>query len=182
MEILAYAIIHTLITELIQENCKGKIGFVGGKRFFRFGGERLTEGAKYLIETYRDCPIGLENIGEVFKNLREEPDIEEINSDYRSMIKNEMEKRLEDIGYWDYLPISEIKKPKDKGLAKLKGIGNSTKLLLQDNGINSIPDLADCSVETLCQIKGIGEKTAEKYIKKAEKYKIEKITFFMEEG
>lgn len=41
----------------------------------------------------------------MFKELKDEPNIDNINENYRRMIKKEIEKRLEIIGYWDYIPI-----------------------------------------------------------------------------
>ncbi len=49
MEILTYALIHTLITELKNNYCEGKIGFIGMNRVFCFGNRSLTKGAEYLI-------------------------------------------------------------------------------------------------------------------------------------
>ena len=108
LEILSYLVIHALISELIKNYCKGKIGFIGLSRKFKFGGEKLTKGAKYLINTYGYCKIGNKTIIEVFNELKEELNIENINKDYRKLIKKEIEKRLEIIGYWDYIPIPKV--------------------------------------------------------------------------
>lgn len=105
LEILAYTVIHALITELKVNYCKGKVGFIGMQRIFRFGGERLTNGTKYLIDKYKNCSIGEKTISDVFNELKDEPNIDNINENYRRMIKKEIEKRLEIIGYWDYIPI-----------------------------------------------------------------------------
>ena len=104
-EIIAYAILSTLITELKSKNCEGKIDFVGMNRIFKFGGKELTKGAKYLIDTYRDCPMGVYTIGSVFDRLQQGEDPDEIDKKLRIMIKEEISKRLDEIGYWDYLPI-----------------------------------------------------------------------------
>ncbi|MFW6312163.1 MAG: helix-hairpin-helix domain-containing protein, partial [Nanoarchaeota archaeon] len=179
-EILTYALIHSLITELKNNYCKGKIGFVGGKRIFKFGSNTLTKGAKFLIDTYGYCTVGDKTIEKVFKELKKEPDIEKIEgiNTYRSLIKKEIEKIIKKIGYWDYLPISDIKKPKEKGIAKIKGLGEKTKTFLKREGYDSILKIAKASTKELSQIKGIGEKTAEKFIKRANKLKIEDISYF----
>ena len=104
-EILAYVIIHIIISEEIKHYCNNKIGFIGTSRIFKFGGKRLTDGAKYLIDTYGYCKIGDKTIKEVFLELKNEPDITKINNNYRKIIKKEIENRLEKIGYWDYIPI-----------------------------------------------------------------------------
>ena len=44
------------------------IGFHGTTNQFQFGGKRLTEGASYLIETFKNCMIGSETIGSIFNN------------------------------------------------------------------------------------------------------------------
>ena len=106
MEILAYMVIGTLFAELKGNYCKGLISFKGSYRDFKFGGERLTEGAKYLIETYGDSPIGEKTINDIFTELKNEPDIAKIPiSEYRKEIKKQVTDRLEKIGYWDYIPI-----------------------------------------------------------------------------
>lgn len=106
LEILAYVIIHTIITELKNNYCQGKIGFIGINRIFKFGDNpALTKGCEYLINTYGNCPIGNKTIKEVFTELKNEPDINKIDQNYRRLIKYEIEKRLECIGYWNILPI-----------------------------------------------------------------------------
>ncbi|MFA5731618.1 MAG: hypothetical protein WC934_06405 [Acidithiobacillus sp.] len=107
-EILAYTILSILITELKNNNCEGKIGFVGMSRIFKFGGKELTKGATYLIETYKHCPIGELTIGMVFERLKNNEDSDEIDKKLRILIKKEIEERLNIIGYWDYLPIPQI--------------------------------------------------------------------------
>lgn len=109
-EVLAYILIHALITELIRVRryCKGKVGFVGMQRIFIFGEERFTNGAEYLINEYKECPITDKRIIDVFNELKNEPDISKVNPKYRGFIKKEIEKRLERIGYWDYIPIPNI--------------------------------------------------------------------------
>ena len=102
---MPYAIIHAIISELKNNYCEGKVGFIGMQRIFRFGGERLTNGTKYLIDKYKNCFIGEKTISDVFNELKDEPNIDNINENYRKMIKKEIEKRLEIIGYWDYIPI-----------------------------------------------------------------------------
>lgn len=105
MEILTYALIHTLITELKNNYCEGKIGFIGMNRVFCFGNRSLTKGAEYLIEKYGYCPIGVNNISNVFIELKSEPDINKIDEKYRRIIKTEIGTRLDNIGYWDFIPI-----------------------------------------------------------------------------
>jgi len=108
MEILAYTLIHVLITEIKNNYCSGKIGFIGMNRVFSFGNPLLTKGAKYLIDTYSYCPIGDKKISDVFLELKTEPNIENIDENYRRLIKIEIENRLKTIGYWDFIPIPSI--------------------------------------------------------------------------
>ena len=77
------------------------------KRIFKFGNKRVTKGALHLINIYGNCKIGDKTIIEVFNELREKPDINKINKNYRKLIKKEIEDRLDEIGYWDYIPISK---------------------------------------------------------------------------
>jgi len=104
-EILTYALIYALISELKKNYCEGKIGFDRMSETFKFGGERLTNGAKYLIDTYGYCKIGAKTITEVFNELMKEPDINKINENYRTLIKSRIKKRLDIIEYWKYIPI-----------------------------------------------------------------------------
>ncbi|MFX1520145.1 MAG: hypothetical protein ACFFCD_09530 [Promethearchaeota archaeon] len=106
MEILAYSVLRNLIFELENEYCEGKIGFIGAMRVFKFGGQRLTNGAQNLLDTYGYCPIGNKTIKEVFEELRQEPNINKLPvSDYRAAIREEVATRLEITGYWEYIPI-----------------------------------------------------------------------------
>lgn len=179
LEILAYAVIHVLITELKNKYCEGKIGFIGGKRIFIFGGERLTKGAEYLINTYGDCSIGDKTINEIFNELKNEPDVEKIDDTYRIMIKKEMEIRLYEIGYWDYLPIPEIEKTKEEGILKIPGLGATARRRLEKHGFNTIQKIANAIVDELVKVEGIGEKTAEKYIREAKKLEKKTIDYFI---
>lgn len=104
-EILAYLVIYNLITELMHNHTNNKIGFVSVHRLFEFGGGSLTQGAKYLINTYKDCPIRSSTIESVFNELKNTPNIDNLQEDYRKYIKTHIIERLEDIGYWDYIPI-----------------------------------------------------------------------------
>ena len=65
------------------------------------------------------------------------------------------------------------KRPKKEevSLEQLSGIGEKTLLSLKEAGINSIEDILKAKLEGLTQIKGIGEKKAEKIIEEAKKLK-----------
>ena len=67
----------------------------------------MTEAAQILIDSYGKNPIGGNSINEVFLELKNEPDINKIDENYRSIIKSEIEKRLEKIGYWEFIPVPE---------------------------------------------------------------------------
>lgn len=106
MEILAYIVITTLFVERKNNYCGGRIGFANIGRDFKFGGERLTSGAKHLIDTYGYCPVGSKTIREIFDELKNERTPTEIPvKDYRHEIRKEVMSRLDKIGYWDYIPI-----------------------------------------------------------------------------
>lgn len=103
IKILSYGLLSSMIRELKNNYCNGKIGFDNG--VLKFGGEVLTDGALYLIDKYKDLPIG-ENytIGNIFERLKNE-DPDKIDKKLRILIKKEIEIRLDKIGYWEYLPI-----------------------------------------------------------------------------
>lgn len=181
LQILAYALIFNLYSELKINYCKGEIGFEGGLRIFKFGGERLTRSAKYLIDTYSALPIGKKTIKKVFDELKNTPDIKEID-DPRQEIKKEIEMRLEDIGYWDFLPVPEVEKTRDKGIAKIRGVGAKARKILEAEGFDTIQKIAEATIDELACVKGIGEKKAEAFIQSARELRKGDITSFMEKN
>ncbi len=104
-EILAYALIYAIIIELKHNYTGGRIGFIGINRRFKFGGDRLTMGAKNLIENYGKCPVGNSNIKKVYETLKKTDRINHLSNFFRSNIINEIKIRLKNIGYWDYIPL-----------------------------------------------------------------------------
>jgi len=108
-EILAYSTLSILITEIMNTYTEERIGFVGMKRNFKFGGKKLTKGTKYIIEMYGNCEIEKSyTIKSVFNQLQQGDNPNDINKKLRIYIKHEIQRRLEQIGYWDYLPIPKI--------------------------------------------------------------------------
>lgn len=99
LEIMAYSALHALIYNYAQD----KIGFFGTNKVFRFGNERITDGVKYLFNLCKDCPVydGY-TIEEVFEQIRQSK--VDVTKCRRGM-KDEVSKRLDKIGYWDYVPI-----------------------------------------------------------------------------
>jgi transcription termination/antitermination protein NusA len=55
-------------------------------------------------------------------------------------------------------------------IGKLSGVGDVLEERLVEKDINTIQDLADAPLETLIDIEGIGEKTAERLIERAREY------------
>ena len=104
-EILAYAVLATLIFERDNNYCQGKIGFDGMKRRFKFGGKKLTTGAAHLLTKHGNCSVGNETIKGVYEKLKKDFQTDEKT---RVHIREEVQKRLLEIGYWDYLPIPDI--------------------------------------------------------------------------
>lgn len=108
MEILTYATIETIMYESMSPNkyCNGLIGFVGMSRVFKFGNERLTNGAQYLIDTYGDAPVGDTTIRGVFDHMMDTPnETDEYRLSTARLIKEQIATRLDVVGYWDYIPI-----------------------------------------------------------------------------
>ena len=108
LEILAYAILEVLLKNYAED----RIGFFGTNRVFRFGNERLTKGAAYLIDHCKDAPTYDGNsIGDAFELIRHSVvDVTKL----RRSLKEEVGKRLEFIGYWDFIPIPRTT---DEGLS-----------------------------------------------------------------
>lgn len=99
VEILAYSALHTLTKNYAQD----RIGFFGTNKVFRFGGERLTQGVKYLFNLCKDCHVYDGNtIGQTLELIKQSKlDV----TSFRKGIISEVSKRLYEIGYWDYVPI-----------------------------------------------------------------------------
>ena len=99
LEILAYAALETLLKNYAED----RIGFFGTNLVFRFGNERLTKGVKHLIDLCRDAPTYDGNtIGDTFELFKHSKvDATKL----RSSLKEEVSKRLNAIGYWDFMPI-----------------------------------------------------------------------------
>lgn len=103
-EILAYALLASIVTgegTKIRYLTKDKIGYVGPNKVFKFGEAKdLNDGARYLLNTYGDLPVGKQNITQVLECYKRG----ERNKELRSLIVNEIKIRLKKIGYWDYIP------------------------------------------------------------------------------
>lgn len=99
IEILAYSALHVLV----KNYAENQIGFFGTNKVFRFDGENYTKSIRYLINMCKDCPVYEgHDIAEVFDFIRQSKvDVTKC----RKGIKEEVSKRLEEIGYWDYVPI-----------------------------------------------------------------------------
>jgi hypothetical protein len=168
MEVLAYTILYTILFEIENNYCNGKIGFVGMMRKFVFGRKEITDNACKILENCSNCVIGDKSIGTIFKDLKNG---NSVSDDTRLHIRKEIMKRLDDIGYWEYLPIPDIRDNEDDNdLVKVNGIGKSTASILQKEGIKTIEDLSRSTVEFLSTIDGIGKSTAIKYINNAKKH------------
>ena len=82
------------------------IGFFGSNKVFRFGNERLTKGVKYLFSFCKDCCV-YDNytIDDVLEQIQQS-DVDKKKC--RRGIKDEVSKRLNQIGYWDQVAIPSI--------------------------------------------------------------------------
>lgn len=102
LEILAYAALETLLKNYAED----RVGFFGTNRVFRFGNEKLTKGVEHLFDICKDAPVYDGNtIGdtfELFKKSSVDP------TKLRKALKEEVTRRLEAIGYWDYVPIPRM--------------------------------------------------------------------------
>ena len=108
-EILAYSSVHALLTELKLNYTDGKIRIEDSKLVF--GGKRLTNGAQNLLSEFSDLPLSGNTIGDVIHSIIKEPScITTITSEVRPKIKVQIQKKLEEIHYWNILPLPLIKK------------------------------------------------------------------------
>lgn len=99
IEILAYSALHILI----KNYAENQIGFFGTNKVFRFDSECYTKSIEYLFDVCKDCSVYEDhNISEVFELIRQS----KVNvTKCRRGLKEEVTKRLEEIGYWNYVPI-----------------------------------------------------------------------------
>ena len=106
VEILALAVISTILTELRANYCKERIGFIGAGRVFRFGNPTLTNGAMTILSTHGNVLIGDKRISDIVNTLRTISLSNEENLSIARQIKKEIQERLNILGYWDHIPIS----------------------------------------------------------------------------
>lgn len=104
-EILALALTSVILTEIRSNYCKGRIGFIGAGRVFRFGNPILTNGAMTLLSTHGDVLISDKRISDIIDTLRTVSLSSEENLSISKQIKKEIQERLNILGYWDYIPI-----------------------------------------------------------------------------
>lgn len=101
IEILVYSALEALLKNYAED----RIGFFGTNRVFRFGNERLTKGVEHLFDLCKDSPTyDGKTIGDAFELIKQgKVDVTEL----RRSLKEEVSKRLDAIGYWDYIPIPQ---------------------------------------------------------------------------
>jgi N utilization substance protein A len=86
---------------------------------------------------------------------------------WRIDIKSETEYQAEQLEKASVVLAGVGKDPKKTPLTELGGLGPRTAELLGEHGIRSIDDLAEAQVETMVDIPGVGEKSAEALIQRA---------------
>ena len=99
LEILAYSALEVLLKNFAED----RIGFFGTNRVFRFGNERLTKGVEHLFDLCKDSPTyDGKTVGDALELIKQgKVDVTEL----RRSLKEEVSKRLDAIGYWDFVPI-----------------------------------------------------------------------------
>ena len=70
----------------------------------------LNRGVQYLLETYGHLPIGEQTITEVMEDIKKG----EKNDDWFQLIVKEISNRLDEIDYWDYIPLPKKNKNIDR--------------------------------------------------------------------
>jgi hypothetical protein len=103
-KILAYIALYDIIDELNKHYCDGQIGF-DKKQQFHFGDKNLTKEVIWLINNFREEKIGSETIEAIFSKLPNPDFLSEFTPEWRKQIKKEIETLLDQIGYWDVIPI-----------------------------------------------------------------------------
>ena len=99
LEILAYSALFSLVVNYAGD----RIGFFGTNNVLRFGNQRLTNSVKYLLSMCKDCLV--------YKKQTIEQTLELIKinkldrKEFYKGIRREVYKRLDAIGYWDYIPL-----------------------------------------------------------------------------
>ena len=99
IEILAYSALNILVKNYAED----KIGFFGSNKVFRFGDERLTKAVEYLFSECKNCLVYDDNTIEKSFELIKQSKLDVTS--FRKGIISEVSKRLNEIGYWDYVPI-----------------------------------------------------------------------------
>jgi hypothetical protein len=125
LEILAYAVLETLLKNYAED----RIGFFGTNRVFRFGNERLTKGVEHILDLCKDSPTYDGNtIGDTFELFKDQKvDATKL----RQSLKEQVSKRLDAIGYWDFIPIpkfTEDESGDEEGTTNPEGMEGLTRL------------------------------------------------------
>ena len=111
-EIIIEALLSLLISELSNQYTHGKIGFEGEYKL-HFGGKNLTDGVIYLLETYKDTVVDDKTIQVIFELIRKNNLSDTDKKEIRKKLKLKIEKDLESIRYYEFIPLP-LKKGKKK--------------------------------------------------------------------
>jgi hypothetical protein len=105
-EILALSALFALIAEMLNNYCKGKMGFIDRLKTLKFGGPELTESVVTLFKKYSSVKVIEKNtIADVLERLKIESNPDKIDKNLRKEIRERIRERLDQIGYWKFLPI-----------------------------------------------------------------------------
>lgn len=105
-EILALSALFALIAEMLNNYCKGKLGFNDRSKTLKFGGQELTKSVNYLFKNCSTVKVTEhKTIADVLESLKSEPNPDKIDKNLRKEIRERIRERLDRIGYWNCLPI-----------------------------------------------------------------------------
>ena len=101
IEILAYSTLYTFLAP-DGTYTNNNIGFIGPRKIMKFGkSKRLNEGVRYLFNIYGHLPVG----GQIISEVLDEIEMWKKNNEWFQAIVKEISERLDEIGYWDYIPL-----------------------------------------------------------------------------
>lgn len=150
---------------------------------------RMEKISNEILERFQNLP----HIGDVasrilynegFRSIKEvaEVDPEEL----AKVLEIENEKALEivkgaiQVSQKDEIPETEKEQPTTSGdpafdsVDRIEGVGEKTAQILETNGLKTVQDILETTVEKLSELQGIGTKKAEKLIQSAKQYVHEK--------
>lgn len=105
-EILVLVILFVLLIEYFNQYTHGKIGNNKNSSFFQFGNQSLSKGVNDLLNSQQKYITEDETLDNCLQILKTDSINDSDYKIFRKYLKSELERKINQIGYWDFIPIS----------------------------------------------------------------------------